>query len=60
MPKALCILGIIVAGLMLLAFGMDAAIKFPFQRINLTMDIGCLISSLMLGYISWTTLKEQK
>jgi len=60
MPKALCIVGIIVAVLMLLVFGLDAAIKFPFQRISPTMDIGCLFSSLVLGYISWTTLKEQK
>jgi hypothetical protein len=60
MPKALCIIGIIIAVLMLLVFGLDAAIQQPFQRISLKMDLGCLVGSLVLGYISWTTLKEQK
>jgi hypothetical protein len=60
MPKALCLAGTIVAGLLLLVFGLDLAIKFPFHRVSMTMDIGCLLCAVILGYISWTTLREQK
>ena len=60
MPKALCLVGIVVAVLLLLVFGLDLALGFPFRRVSLTMDIGFLIGSLALGYGSWATLNEQK
>jgi hypothetical protein len=60
MPKALCLVGMVVAVLLLLVFGLDLAIQFPFRRASMAMDIGGVISSLILGYVSWTTLKEQK
>jgi hypothetical protein len=60
MPKALCLVGTVVAVLLLLVFGLDLAVKLPFRRASLTMDFGCLVCSLILGYVSWTTLKEQK
>ncbi|MGA7702011.1 MAG: hypothetical protein WCB27_20650 [Thermoguttaceae bacterium] len=60
MPKALYLVGTIVAGLLLLVFGFDLAVGFPFHRVSLTMDIGCLLCSVILGYISWTTLRELK
>lgn len=60
MPKALCLVGTVVAALLLLVFGLDLAIQFPFRRASLSMDIGGLVSALILGYMSWITLKEQK
>jgi hypothetical protein len=60
MPRALCLTGSVVAVLLLLVFGLDLALGFPFQRVSLTMDIGFLLCSLGLGYVSWSTLKEQK
>jgi len=59
MPKALCIAGIAIAGLLLLVFGLDLATRFPFGRVSMLMDIGFLVSSLILAYLSWTTMKEQ-
>lgn len=59
MPKALSISGIVVAGLLLLMFGLDLALKIPFGRQSLMMDIGFVLSSLVLGYLSWTTYREQ-
>ena len=41
MPKALCLVGTVVAALLLLVFGLDLALKFPFHRVSPTMDIGC-------------------
>ena len=49
-----------LAALLLLVFGLDLALKFPFGRVSPTMDIGFLLCSLALGYVSWATLKEQK
>ena len=60
MPKALCLVGSVVAVLLLLVFGLDLAVGFPFNRVSMLMDVGCLIASAALGFISWTTLKEQK
>ncbi len=60
MPRALCLTGSVVAVLLLLVFGFDLILGFPFLRKSLTMDIGCLICAVALGYMSWTTLKEQK
>ncbi len=60
MPKALCLAGNVVAVLLLLVFGFDLALGFPFGRASWTMDIGLLLCALALGYISWTTLKRQK
>ncbi len=60
MPKSLCLVGTVVAVGLLLLFGLDLTIGFPFHRVSPTMDIGSLVCSVILGYMSWTTLKEQK
>jgi hypothetical protein len=60
MPKALCIVGMVVGVLLLLVFGLDLGLQFPFRRASMTMDIGGVISAVILGYVSWTTLREQK
>jgi hypothetical protein len=60
MPKALCLLGTVVAAVLLLVFGFDLIVKFPFGRVSLIMDIGIVLCSLGLGYMSWSTLREQR
>jgi hypothetical protein len=60
MPKALCLAGSVVAGLLLLVFGFDLALGFPFRRASWPMDVGLVICSLALGYLAWSTLKQQK
>jgi hypothetical protein len=57
MPKILAISGMIVAGLILLFFGLDAALSI-FKRPSLVMDILFLISAGLLGYMSWSTYRE--
>ena len=59
MPKALCILGMAIAVLLLLLFGMDLALEIPFSRESMAMDIGFIIAAAALGYLSWTTFREQ-
>ena len=59
MPKVLCLTGMVIAILILVLFLLDLAVKFPFQRINWMMDVTFVLCAVGLGYISWTTLREQ-
>ena len=59
MPKGLCISGMAIAGLLLFGFGLDLALGFPFGGISTAMDVTMVLSSLMLGYVSWATMREQ-
>jgi len=59
MPKALSISGMVIAVLIFILFVLDLALAFPFQRSSMMMDIVFVICALGLGYLSWTTFKEQ-
>lgn len=59
MPKVLCLTGMVIAILILVLFLLDLAVKFPFQRVNAVMDITFVLCAIGLGYLSWTTLREQ-
>jgi hypothetical protein len=58
MPKILTISGMVVAALIILLFGLDAAVQSLFGRPSLTMDILFLICAALLGYMSWSTYRE--
>lgn len=58
MPKALTISGMIIAGLLLLAFGLDLAIGVPFSYADWRMDAAMVLASLILGYLSWSAMRE--
>jgi hypothetical protein len=60
MPKAFCITGAVVAILLLLVFGIDLGLGFPFERQSMLIDIGMVLCSGMLGYISWATYRTLK
>lgn len=60
MPKFLCVFGMIVAAVMLLLFALDAAIGVPFGKASMLMDIGFVIVAAILGYLSFTTFREQR
>lgn len=65
MPKALCLAGMVVAVLVLALFLFDLIASFaavsiaPFRGASVVMDIAMIVCGLLLGYASWTTLKEQ-
>lgn len=59
MPKALTIIAMVVAALVLLVFVLDLAIQFPFSRANKVMDVGFIVCALVLGYLAWTAYREQ-
>lgn len=58
MPKALCVFGMVAAGLMVLLFGLDLAIGLPFGKANVIMDVGFIVAAALLGYASFTTYRE--
>lgn len=60
MSKALTIVGMVVAGLVGLTFAVDLALEIPFDRASTTMDVGAIIASAILGYLSWDAFREAK
>ncbi len=60
MPKAMTIAGLVVAAIVLLLFGIDLVAGIPFGTGSMKMNIGALIAGGILGYISFTTLRELK
>ncbi len=62
MPKALCITGLAISAVLFVLFLWDLATPSwmaPFKKANVTMDIAFVLCSAGLGYLSWTTWKEQ-
>ncbi len=60
MAKAMSIAGMVVAGLLVLVFGLDLALEIPFSGAQKLMDIGFVVSGLILGYMSWDAFSESK
>ena len=59
MPKALCILGTVISVLLLALFLFDLVTTLPFGRPDMAMDVGFIVAAAILGYLSFTTLREQ-
>jgi hypothetical protein len=59
MAKALCMTGLVVAGLIAILFAADLAASIPFRRASIVMDVSLLVCAILLGLISWMTLREQ-
>ncbi len=60
MSKALTIVGMVAAVLLLLIFALDLAVGTPFNGVSPMMDIIFIICALILGFLSFTTFREQK
>lgn len=59
MPKILSIVGMAIAVVLLIIFGMDLAMGVPFDGRSSTMDVAFIVCSAILAYLSWTTFREQ-
>lgn len=67
MPKALCLIGLVLAILVFLIFFLDLALGMggmsgaaPFRAVSIVTDIIFMIGSAGLAYVAWTTFREQK
>jgi len=49
----------VIAIVVALLFLLDLIIKIPFQRANVLMDVVFVLCAATLGFISWTTFREQ-
>jgi hypothetical protein len=58
MGKGLCWGSLGVAGLMLLLFILDIALRFPFGGLSVTSDVFGILASAILIYLSWDTLRD--
>ena len=52
--------GMIVSGLVAILFLADLAAGFPFQRVSMLTDIGFIVSSGILAYMSWTIMEKPR
>jgi hypothetical protein len=59
MPKALSMMGMLIAILILLVFALDLAIRIPFGGASGSMDIMMVVAGAVLGYLSWAAFREQ-
>jgi len=48
----------VIAGLLILMFGADLAIGFPFGKASMAMDVAILVCAGALGYMSWDAYRE--
>jgi len=67
MPKALCLIGLVLAILVFLIFFLDLVLGLsgmitmaPLRMASMTMDIVFMISSAGIAYAAWSTFREQK
>lgn len=58
MAKGLTIGTIVVAILLFGVFLLDLAAGIPFRKASTMLDIAFIISSLMLGYLGWSSLRD--
>lgn len=60
MTKFLPMIGMVVSGLVGILFIADLAVKFPFRRVSLALDIGFLLAAVIVAYMSWSVLDTTK
>ena len=58
--KTLPLSGMIIAGLIGVIFLADLAAGFPFQRVSIGLDVGFLVSAVIIAYLSWTLLEKAR
>jgi len=66
MPKALCIISLVVAVLVFVVFFLDLLLRLfgmsnfaPLQGASLVMDVAYSAFGAILIYLAWTTYREQ-
>ncbi len=62
MPKALCLTGMVIAILIFVLFLLDLVLPTGmaiFKKASISLDIIFVVCALILGYLSWTTFREQ-
>ena len=58
MPRILCIVGMVLAGVLFLLFALDAASGAVFNA-GIIWDVLLLLCAGGIGWNAWTTFREQ-
>jgi hypothetical protein len=58
--KLMPFVGMVVSALVAILFVGDLAAGFPFQRVSILADIGFLVASLILAYLSWSIMEKSR
>ena len=59
MQKALCMVGMAVAIILVILFLLDMIAGIPFRQASFLMDALMLVCAAGLAYVSWSTFQEQ-
>lgn len=54
MSRVIGLSGMIIAGLVAVLFIADLAAGFPFGRVSVPVDVGFVVSGLILAYLGWS------
>ncbi|MCL2623300.1 MAG: hypothetical protein FWD31_06490 [Planctomycetaceae bacterium] len=60
MAKVLCLFALVVSAIIFLIFFLDLILGIPFARVSMIMDIGFVVSSVIIGVFSFLTFQEQR
>ena len=67
MPKALCLIGLVIACLVFLIFLLDIGLGMagmtnmaPFRAVSIVMDVIFMVASAAVAYAAWITFREQR
>ncbi|HBK73158.1 MAG: hypothetical protein ISQ10_00590 [Planctomycetes bacterium] len=60
MSKSVPFVGVVVSGIVGILFLADLAVAIPFSRVSLLADVGFIVSSGILAYLSWSTIMSRK
>ncbi len=60
MTKLMPMIGMVVSGLVGILFIADLAVKVPFRRVSMMLDIGFLLAAVIVAYLSWSVLDTSK
>ena len=60
MSKLLGFGGMVIAGLIAILCMADLAVGFPFQRASLAIDVGFIVASLIVAYLSWSIVERPR
>jgi hypothetical protein len=58
MAKAMAIAGMVIGGVVALAFALDLVLHIPFGGTVPMMDIGLAICGGILAYLGWNALRD--
>ena len=60
MSKFLGFAGMVIAGLIAILFVADLAAGIPFERVSIAVDVGFIVASLIVAYLSWSIVERSR